>query len=358
MTTFLHNYTEEIQGDELTNLQKQYPNKKIKSAKRRLMNGGGLLAIGDYSQLEIYMASILSGEQKLLDALASGADIHAWTASQIFPHLKGMSASEVKKNHKKERSFAKTVSFGVLYQKNPDTEELKNVYDYFFNTFPNLKDWVDDTKRFCMQNGYVQTPFGRFRHLKDVFLKGRENVGLVNAALRRAVNTPIQSTASDCAFIACVTISEALEKMNMKSRFLGGVHDSILVDAYPGEVFKVCEVMKYATSEITHDFMKGYHLNFDLGIGHSWGRQLEIKDTWVENDRKFYKLSGGDVDFKYLKRELAIAYPEVKYEKIELGDDIEYESKVHEWVQQNKKFIDVTISIPNFEIDKETLAVK
>lgn len=318
--------------------------------------GGGLLAIGDYSQLEIFIAAILSGEQKLLDALASGDDIHAWVASQIFPELKGMSIKEIKKNHKLARSKSKQVSFGILYQKKPTTAEMETVYELFFNTFTSLKRWVDDTKQFCKENGYVETPFGRFRKLPDAKLTDRRDLSLINAALRRAVNSPIQSTASDCAFIACVTIDSILERLKMKSQFLGGVHDSIIVDAYPGETFEVCEVMKHATTELTHDFMHGFRLNFDMGIGHSWGRQLEIKKEWSEGNRRFYLLEGGDIDFVYLKKELTIGYGnKLKYESVELGDDIEYESRVHDWVPQSKKQISVTISIPEFNIDFSTI---
>lgn len=298
------------------------------------------------------MAAILSGEKKLLDALASGDDIHAWVASQIFPELKGLSIKEIKKNHKLARSKSKQVYFGILYQKKPTTAEMETVYELFFNTFTSLKKWVDDTKQFCRENGYVETPFGRFRKLPDAMLTDRRDISLINAALRRAVNSPIQSTASDCAFIACVVIDYILEQLKMKSQFLGGVHDSIIVDAYPGETFAVCDVMRHATTEITHDFMHGFKLNFDMGIGHSWGRQLEIKKEWRENGRNFYILEGGDIDFVYLKRELSMSYGnQLKYEQVELGDEIEYESRVHDWVPQSKRQITVTLSIPEFNID-------
>jgi len=276
----------------------------LKSTGHRI-NGGGLLFVGDYSQLELYIAAILSGETEMIKAFRDGEDIHAFNASLIFPELQSLTVDEIKTHHSSKRTQAKQVSFGLLYQKNPDTDELKTAYDLFFERFKEIKRWIDEQKRIVRRDGVIYTKLGRARFLPHAKLPSSPSTNeLKSKAERQAVNTPIQSLASDVALLSCVNIAESLEKFSMKSMMIGGVHDSILVDIYPGELYKALDVIVSQTSDKSLEFLDNIKLNFDLGIGVSWGRQLDI----LSYDSETLSLRGGQNDLQMLIDELRYGY--------------------------------------------------
>lgn len=281
-------------------------------------SGGGLLLMGDYSQLELYIIALLADEDSLIQAFAQGEDIHAYIAAQVFPHLKHVPLADIKTLHTEERSASKAISFGLIFGKQAETEAMVQLYAQFFARFPAIARFIDAQHALVRKEGKVTTPFGRVRFLPaGQYAPTERNRHKILEAERQGVNTPVQSTASDCALYACAQLFRGLHALRLRSRFLGSIHDAILTDCYPGELSALLPLLHRSATEMEFSFLKGNRLNFELSVGASWGRQMTVEQWEIREDRLFLKLEGGNRDFIHLKKELARGYPGVQYDQVE-----------------------------------------
>jgi len=218
----------------------------------------------DYSQFELRLAAELAGDDELIEAFNDGLDIHTRTAAQVF----GTALEDVTKD---QRASAKTINFGVLYGMSPhglsratsmNPKEAKDFIDRYFALRKPILDYIDKTKEKAKNEGYVETMFGRRRPTPDV---NSSNFVVREAALRAAVNMPIQGTEADIMKMAMVEIEKHLDE---DSKQLLQIHDSILFEVPEEKADKVSKLVK-GIMEGVYD-MK-VNLDVDVSIGSNWG---------------------------------------------------------------------------------------
>ncbi|HXC56928.1 MAG TPA: DNA polymerase I [Rhizomicrobium sp.] len=204
---------------------------------------GCKLISADYSQIELRLLAHIADIPQLKTAFAEGLDIHAMTASEIFSvPIKGMPAET--------RRRAKAINFGIVYgisafglanQLSIPRGEADDYIKRYFQRFPGIRDYMETTKQFARDHGYVETLFGRRVHIREI----RSPVpGHRGGAERAAINAPIQGTAADIIRRAMARVPEALAKKKLKARMLLQVHDELIFEAPDGEVDKVQALAK------------------------------------------------------------------------------------------------------------------
>ena len=196
----------------------------------------------DYSQVELRVLADMSGDEVMIQAFNNDEDFHRATAARLFK----IAPVQVTK---KQRSFAKSVNFGINYGisafgLSQDTgmsrNEAKDLIDEYFKTFAGIKRFTDSTVASCRANGYVSTMFGHRRYLSDI---NSRNVNVRAAAERLAVNTVIQGTAAEIIKIAMNNIRREFIAAGLKSQLLIQVHDELVFDVLPDEKDIVEEIV-------------------------------------------------------------------------------------------------------------------
>lgn len=224
------------------------------------------LISADYSQIELRVMAHLSKDQTLIDSFLREEDIHARTASEVF-------GVPMERMTKEIRNQAKAINYGINYGQSPfglaqllgiDQREAKDYIDRYFQKYPGVKAYLDQTLEFVRANGYVTTMFGRKRYLPEIMSRDR-NVFM--AAQRAAVNTPLQGTAADIIKIAMIQVQEEIQKRKFGVRMIMQVHDEL--------VFEVSENEKEAVSKMVKEKMENVcqlvvPLTVDLSIGRNW----------------------------------------------------------------------------------------
>ncbi len=239
--------------------------------------GYALMAF-DYNQLELRLAGIMSGDEKLLKILESGRDIHTETASLIFK-------KNFKEITKEMRIKAKGINFGILYgmgtralAKSMNTDK-KNAEDFlkdYKNTFTGLINFLDDTKRFARMHGYTKTLFGRKRYIRDI---NSSIPYLVAQSERFAINSPIQGTEADVIKLAMIDINKYIEEnKEMEIRMLSQIHDELLFEIKKTSrdnihTKKITDIMENILSKININIP----LNTSVSVGTKWGMLKEIE---------------------------------------------------------------------------------
>jgi len=221
---------------------------------------GCVMVQGDLSQAEVRVLALFSKDKVLLDAV-EGADVHRSMAAAVFKKQPEDVTSV-------ERTSAKRATFGIMYgitarglarSVGCSEPEAQGIIDRFFAALPQVREWIESTKREAMRTGVVRTPFGRRRVLNF----GAENTEVI---LRQAVNTPIQSTASDICLAGLVRHDRRLLD-DPGRRLLLTVHDSISVEVPVGTHDQACAELKQDM-----EFMwDGVHFRADVSFGPSWG---------------------------------------------------------------------------------------
>ena len=196
---------------------------------------GGVIMSADYSQIELRIMAHLSQDRHLIEAFNSGLDVHKETAAKIF----GIDSSEVSAE---QRRIAKTANFGIMYgisafglsqRLSCSRAEAKQIIDDYFESFPAIRSFIEDTLTAARENGYVETIFGRRRFVPDVNSRN----GTVRAlAERNAVNAPIQGTSADIIKMAMAGVDRRLSEAGLKSRMVLQIHDELLFDALEEEI--------------------------------------------------------------------------------------------------------------------------
>jgi DNA polymerase I len=226
-----------------------------------------ILLAADYSQIELRLIAEISGDKAMLEAFQSGKDIHSATAARVFD----VPYDEVSREH---RYRAKTVNFAIIYgagatnlsqQLDIKRAEAKELIEQYFQRYPGLKKFMDDTVEQARKQGFVKTIMGRRRYLRDI---DSRNGVLRSHAERNAINTPVQGSAADMIKIAMVDINEAFEKEQFKSKMILQVHDELVFDAHKDELETIKpiieEKMKYALPDLKVPIL------VEMGEGQNW----------------------------------------------------------------------------------------
>ncbi len=221
----------------------------------------------DYSQVELRVIAHIAKDEAMIEAFRNGEDIHARTAKEIF----GLeSLDDVTQDHRRK---AKEVNFGIPYGLSAfglaqnlgiDNNEGKVMIDEYFNRFPNILNYINETKEFAKEHGYVQTLLGRRRYLPDI---NSGNWNVRGFAERVAINMPIQGTAADVIKLAMINIHNWLNENKKQSRMLLQVHDELVFEIHNSEQeevpAKIIELMEGA-------FTMDVPLKVEAGIGKNW----------------------------------------------------------------------------------------
>ena len=210
---------------------------------------GNKLLVFDLSQIELRVLALLANDQNMIHAFMSGHDFHTYTACIMFNILIATFDKENNPDHALKRSMAKATNFGLIYQSTVASlaekvgvsiEKAQNFTNKFYESYPKVYIWIQNTKAFAKHHGYVETLYGRRRYLYDIY---SSNEAVRTGAERQAVNTPVQGSAGDIFFIGFNRIQDQLDKMKASSLLVGTVHDSAIIDACPEEIDELVRVV-------------------------------------------------------------------------------------------------------------------
>lgn len=227
---------------------------------------GCVFVDADYSQVELRILASLSGDQKLIEAYRHAEDIHAVTASQVFHVPLSLVTPDLRRN-------AKAVNFGIVYGISAfglseglsiSRAEAKEYIERYFQTYPDVKRYLDEQVSFAHKNGYVTTLFGRRRPVPDI---NAQNFMRRSFSERVAMNSPIQGTAADIMKKAMNDVDIALKDRGLKARIVVQVHDELLVEAPVEEAEMVQELLK---DKMEHAAELAVSLVADAKIGSNW----------------------------------------------------------------------------------------
>jgi DNA polymerase-1 len=240
---------------------------------------GSQLISADYSQVELRVMAHMSGDEGLLSAFTRGEDIHASTAATIT----GVSLSKVTPAM---RRVAKAVNFGLSYGQTAyglaqatglTQAEAENFITRYFERFPRVREYINETKILAGRQGYVETLLGRRRYFPELLPGSNASHNMRQAAERMAINAPIQGTAADIIKIAMIRLHEALDKRGLGARIILQVHDDLVLETPEEEIAEVARLMQ--------DIMENAvsleaRLKVDLKIGSNWD---EMKPASIQS---------------------------------------------------------------------------
>lgn len=228
---------------------------------------GNLFLSADYSQIELRLAADFAADETMIDAFATGKDIHAITAAKIF-HKNG--PEEVTAD---ERRHAKTANFGILYgisafglasRLGIPRADAKELIDNYFKSFHTIKKYMSDSVEAARENLYAITRFGRKRRLPDINSK---NPVVRGYAERNAINAPIQGTAADIIKRAMIDIYREMKERGLKSKMIMQVHDELNFDVIPEEL----PVLQELVERLMSSAWKGaVPLTAEAGVADNW----------------------------------------------------------------------------------------
>ena len=229
-------------------------------------NENYLLMSADYSQIELRIIAALSEDKEMQAAFRNGNDVHTATAAKVFGVLPEKVTSEMRRKAKMANfGIAYGISaFGLSQRLGISREESAQIIQQFFENFPGVKNYIDQTLAFARKHGYVQTVSGRRRYLRDIH---SANATVRNAAERNAVNSPIQGTAADLIKIAMGKIGKTIEKRNLKTRLLLQVHDELIFDLWREEEK---EAKSMVIDAMENALPLSVPLEINIGIGRHW----------------------------------------------------------------------------------------
>ena len=228
--------------------------------------GYSSLLTADYSQIEMRIMAHLSHDSKLLAAFASGEDLHATIASQIF----GVKPSEVDPEMRRQ---IKAMSYGLAYglssyglaaQLDITPPAAQDLMDRYFERFGGIRDYLKTVVEDARKVGYTETIMGRRRYLPDLM---NDNRARREVAERMALNAPIQGSAADIIKIAMLNVNNAIEKQKLKSRLLLQIHDELILEVSPGEEEVITTLVK---KEMGAAYPLKAPLDVNAGLGLTW----------------------------------------------------------------------------------------
>lgn len=257
----------------------------------------------DFAQVEFRLAAYISRDRTAIGFLQRGVDVHAAMAAKMT----GKPESQITKD---ERKNAKPVNFGFLYgmgwKKFIHTAKTKYLVDFseeeardarrtFFEMYPDFVRWHARQRRLAHQFGRVESPIGRVRHLPDIY-SGDDNV--VAEAERQAINSPVQSFASDMNLFSMILVNKEFRRLGLEAYVLGTVHDAINFEIRNDHLADALPIIKHTMENLPLKRVFGVSLDVpiisDLKVGSHWGGAQELTEHDVFN---FDKVKG-----KFLER--------------------------------------------------------
>jgi len=239
--------------------------KKIRKA--FIAEEGKKIFAADYSQIELRIMAHLSKDKNLLKAFKDEVDIHSFTASEIF-------SIEFEKVSSEDRRAAKAINFGLIYgmssfglakQLGIPISEAKDYMDVYFKRYPDIQSYMNTTKVFAKNNGYVETIFGRKLYLPEINSK---NVQRRKYAERTAINAPMQGSAADIIKIAMIQIDQWLSKNKSQTKMIMQVHDELVFEVSEKDLEKdtknIINIMRNCVK-------LSLPLDVNFGIDNNWG---------------------------------------------------------------------------------------
>lgn len=317
----------------------------------RWKNKGGLILTADFSQLELRILCSIANEPVMIQAFNEGKDLHTTTASLIF----NKSFEYVTKE---ERNKAKTINFGIAYGMSQKSlmeslgcseEESYKIYDGFFTSYPDISKWINKQQKQVFKDKGIFTHSGRFipiveSYAGDDFQKNNE----VGAAKRKAINFPIQGSASDVVTCSYLATYKYIKQKGLKSLFIGTVHDSVQYDVYPGELFEIINQVRKNSEKLTlleNPWIK-CPLRIDVAIGASWGGCVDLSLHYISQDQMTCSVEGKSKDIKQLYHILNSIY-QVEYKVVK-------EEEIDEASFQHNEFIkDALFWVAEFDIKRQ-----
>ncbi len=227
---------------------------------------GNVLLAADYSQIELRIMAHLSSDPGLISAFTKGLDVHSATAAEVFGGDPGSVDSE-------QRRRAKAINFGLIYgmsafglakQLQIPQREAKAYIEIYFDRYPGVKQYMEDTRELAREQGYVETLFGRRLNLPEINSK---NAPRRQYAERTAINAPMQGTAADLIKKAMIALDHWLQLSGSNARIIMQVHDELVLEVDAEEVEKIAEktadvMCSVATLKVP--------LVVDSGVGSNW----------------------------------------------------------------------------------------
>lgn len=227
---------------------------------------GWFIFAADYSQIELRVLAHISGDEKLIDAFQHDLDIHTKTAMDVF-HV---SKEEVTSNMRRQ---AKAVNFGIVYGISDyglsqnlgiTRKEAGQFIDRYFQSYPRVKEYMEEIVQEAKQKGYVSTLLHRRRYIPEITSR---NFNIRSFAERTAMNTPIQGSAADIIKKAMIDMAERLEKEKLKTKLLLQVHDELIFEAPEEEI----EMLKKIVPEVMENAVSlKVPLKVDYAYGPTW----------------------------------------------------------------------------------------
>ena len=220
----------------------------------------------DYSQIELRVMAHLSKDEHMIHAFQEGYDIHAATAATIYK-------KDINEVTRDERTKSKRANFGIIYgitvfglaeRLDIERAEARQLIEGFFETFPQVHDYMEQSKKLVREKGYAETVFHRRRYLPDILSR---NATVRGFAERNAINAPIQGSAADIIKVAMVRIYNRFKTENIRSKMILQVHDELNFSVYPDEKERVEAIV---LEEMQNAYQLSVPLVADCGWGTNW----------------------------------------------------------------------------------------
>lgn len=220
----------------------------------------------DYSQIELRVMAHLSGDENMIEVFREGKDLHAATAATIYK-------KDINEVSRDERTKSKRANFGIIYgitvfglaeRLEIDRSEARQLIDGFFQTFPQVHDYMERSKEIVREKGYAETVFHRRRYLPDIH---SHNATVRGFAERNAINAPIQGSAADIIKVAMVRIYKRMKAEGLKSKMILQVHDELNFSVLPEEKERM---ERLVLEEMQGAFALKVPLIADAGWGENW----------------------------------------------------------------------------------------
>ena len=231
------------------------------------------LISADYNQIEMRILSDIADVKELKKAFKNNEDIHSLTASQVFN-------IDIKKVNSDMRRKAKAINFGIIYgisqfglakQIGVSNNEASDFLNSYFLKFPEIKDYMSSTIKFCRKSGYVNNIFGRRTHLSGI---NDKNFNVRNFQERAAINAPIQGSASEIMRLAMMRLNQKLSEKNFSdTKMILQIHDELIFECPKKDSTKISNIIKNIMTSVKESELHSFSvpLSVDLNIGQNWG---------------------------------------------------------------------------------------
>jgi len=234
---------------------------------------GHTLVSADYNQIEMRILADLADVKELKKAFKNNEDIHTLTASQVFN-------LDIKKIDQNIRRKAKAINFGIIYgisqyglakQIMVSINEAEEFLTSYFLKFPEIKEYMNSTIKFCRKSGYVNNIFGRRTHINGI---NDKNYNVRNFQERAAINAPIQGSASEIMRLAMIRLVKRFKSLkSVKSKILLQIHDELIFEVPNVEIKEICNVVKEEMISVAKSDLHAFSipLTVDVNSGDNWG---------------------------------------------------------------------------------------